>query len=210
VFYPDFKHFIECPDEPTGYAMISPITYEANGAVAQRLDVDVLIAKGYCVAGANVGETYGSEYSLAVYSWLYEQMGTDAQVTLFAKSRGALLLFNWAVENQDKVRKIVAVVPVLSIASYPGYATAAAWYGYDYLEQPALFMKSVEHLYSPIYTATEMNIPIHITVSDNDVTVPPAENTDLFAPKYTGPIEVEVVNGQAHRVYFHELPWGVL
>ena len=93
---------------------------------------DRLHAAGIAVAGVDVGESYGSPKGRATYQALYEELtgkrGFSATPVLLARSRGGLMLYNWAVEHPESVAGIAGIYPVCNIASYPGIAKAAPAY----------------------------------------------------------------------------------
>ena len=107
-----------------------------NINVAQRDLQDRLafLAKGIAIAGVDVGESYGSPEGRKVYSALYNELvtgkGFAPRAALLARSRGGLMLYNWAAENPDKVRCIVGIYPVCDLRSYPGLERAAPAYGF--------------------------------------------------------------------------------
>jgi hypothetical protein len=61
---------------------------------------------GIAVAGIDAGESYGSPTCRALYSALYRELvgkrGLSGRPCLLARSRGGLMLYNWAVENADR------------------------------------------------------------------------------------------------------------
>src|SRR5579872_3996766 len=65
------------------------------------------VAAGIAVAGIDVGEWYGSPRGTARYADFYtemtEQRGFAAKPVLLGRSRGGLMITNWAVEHPDAV-----------------------------------------------------------------------------------------------------------
>src|SRR5207244_3318746 len=84
------------------------------------------------VAGIDVGESYGSPDGRGAFSKLYEELtsrrGLARKACLLARSRGGLMLYNWASENADKVACVAAIYPVCNLLSYPGIAKACGAY----------------------------------------------------------------------------------
>ena len=89
--------------------------------------------KGIAIAGIDVGESYGSPEGRRLYSALYETLVTqwklDDKPCLLGRSRGGLMLYNWAVENPEKVSGIAGIYPVCNVESYPGLKRACGAYG---------------------------------------------------------------------------------
>ena len=88
--------------------------------------------RGIAIAGIDVGESYGSPKGRAAYESLYEELtarrGYAKKCVLLARSRGGLMLYNWAVEHPHAVAGIAGIYPVCNIESYPGVAKAAGAY----------------------------------------------------------------------------------
>ena len=82
------------------------------------------LAAGIAIAGVDVGESYGSPKGREIYSALYKELVTNRnfarKAVLLARSRGGLMLYNWAVENPESVAGIAGIYPVCDLRSYPG------------------------------------------------------------------------------------------
>lgn len=93
---------------------------------------DQFLAQGIAIAGVDVGESYGSPKGRASFQSLYEELTTQRNYSqkpvLFARSRGGLMIYNWAVEHPQSISAIAGIYPVSNIASYPGLAQAAPAY----------------------------------------------------------------------------------
>ena len=65
------------------------------------------LAEGIAVAGVDVGESYGSPQGRAHFTALYrelvERRGFSRKPCLLARSRGGLMLYNWAAEHPESV-----------------------------------------------------------------------------------------------------------
>ena len=76
------------------------------------------LAAGIAIGGIDVGESYGSpngrKLFTAYYKELTEQRGFSRKPALLARSRGGLMLYNWAVENPGSVG-CIAFTPCLGI-----------------------------------------------------------------------------------------------
>src|SRR5438445_653198 len=77
------------------------------------------LAAGIAVAGVDVGESYGSPEGRVVYSTLYEELvqkrGLSKKTSLLARSRGGLMLYNWAAEHPSSVACIAGIYPVCNL-----------------------------------------------------------------------------------------------
>ncbi len=103
-------------------------------------------------------------------------------------SRGGLFVYNWAVSNPTKVSCIYCDTPVLDFKSWPagkgtGIGSPGTWQtclaAYGLTEQEAL-----DFVGNPVDKAAAIvakhKIPLLHVVSENDVVVPPKENTYLL------------------------------
>ena len=91
-----------------------------------------LLAQGVAIAGIDVGESFGSPDGTKLYTAFYGYLVSKRQFRekpcLLARSRGGLMLYNWAVEHPQSVAGVVGIYPVCNIVSYPGVARAASVY----------------------------------------------------------------------------------
>jgi pimeloyl-ACP methyl ester carboxylesterase len=155
-------------------------------------DMDVaLLGRGFHIAYVDVAGLFGSPQAVKIgdrfYDYMTNQRGLHRKVVLEGVSRGGLFVYNWAVDNTDKVACIYCDTPVLDFKSWPGgkgkgVGSVGAWqqclkaYGFsakqgeNYDSQPvdkaAIFAKA--------------KIPILHIVSESDRVVPPPENTYLL------------------------------
>ena len=101
---------------------------------------------GIAIAGIDVGESYGSPKGRAFFSTLYEELVLKRDLSktpcLLARSRGGLMLYNWAVEHPSSVACVAGVYPVCNLSSYPGIKTACGAYG---MTEAQLKAKLAEH-----------------------------------------------------------------
>lgn len=167
---------------------------------------DRLHAQGIAVAGIDVGESFGSPTGRAVFQKLYiemtERRGYSKKPVLLARSRGGLMLYNWAVEHPESVGGIAGIYPVCNLASYPGIKRAAPAYkmSAEELEAKLADHNPVDRL-APLAKA---KVPIFHIQGDSDRVVPHEKNTGLLAERYKklgGPIEVELIEGQGHNMW---------
>jgi dipeptidyl aminopeptidase/acylaminoacyl peptidase len=164
------------------------------------------LAKGIAIVGIDVGESYGSPDGRKLFSDLYQYLTTERNFSkkpcLLARSRGGLMLYNWAVENTEKVGGIAALYPVCNLESYPGLKKAAGAYK---MTAEQLKQKLGEH--NPIdrmKPLAEAGIPIFHLHGDSDKVVPHSKNTQILMERYKkfgGPAEFQLFKGQGHNMW---------
>ncbi|MFP6700916.1 MAG: prolyl oligopeptidase family serine peptidase, partial [Planctomycetaceae bacterium] len=121
---------------------------------------------------------------------------------LLARSRGGLMLYNWAVEHPKSVAGIAGIYPVCNLTSYPGLQRAAPAY-----EMTADELKSKLSNHNPIDRLAPLakaKVPIYHIHGDKDGTVPLESNSAELAKRYKaveGPVEIEVIQGQGHNLW---------
>lgn len=164
------------------------------------------LAKGIAIAGIDIGESFGSplgrETYNAFYEYLVRQRHFRSQPCLLARSRGGLMLYNWAVEHPQSVAGVAGIYPVCDIASYPGIAQAAGAYSMSatQLEDTLPQHNPIDRL-GPLANA---GVPIFHIHGDDDNVVPLPENSAELARRYKalqGPVEVKVIAGQGHNMW---------
>jgi pimeloyl-ACP methyl ester carboxylesterase len=171
-----------------------------------------LLDRGYFVGGIDVGESYGSPAGRKAYSefhqYVVRKYKLDPKARLVAQSRGGLMLYNWAVENPDKVRCIVGIYPVCDLRSYPGLQKAAGAYGMTpgELEKRMTQHNPIDRL-EPLAKAGVPILHIHGTA---DAVVPLEKNSQPLLDRYRalgGKMQLIVVPGKGHAEipeYFQE------
>jgi dipeptidyl aminopeptidase/acylaminoacyl peptidase len=160
------------------------------------------LKQGIAIAGVDVGESFGSPAGRAVYTAFYQELvnerGLAKRACLLARSRGGLMLYNWAVEHPESVACIAGIYPVCNLTSYPGLARACGAYGMTH-EQLAQH-NPIDRL-APLAKA---NVPIFHIHGDQDVVVPLETNSGEVAKRYAqlgGTMKLEVVKGQGHNMW---------
>ena len=173
---------------------------------AERWLFDRFLDSGIAIAGIDVGESYGSPEGRRLYSKLHWELvggrGLAPQACLMARSRGGLMLYNWAVENPTRVAGIVGIYPVLDLTSYPGLAKACKAYGMteDGLREALPDHNPIARL-APLAKA---NVPIYHIHGDADRVVPFAANAEALMARYRkagGQITVQKAEGQGHNMW---------
>ena len=169
------------------------------------------LAHGIAIAGVDVGESYGSPDGRQVFSALYQELvgkrGLAPKACLLARSRGGLMLYNWAAENPASVACIAGIYPVCNLASYPGLNKACGAYHLSQQELAEALPKNnpIERL-APLAAA---HVPIFHIHGDSDHLVPLAANSAIVAARYKelgGSMTLEVVKGGGHDLspsWFH-------
>jgi alpha-beta hydrolase superfamily lysophospholipase len=164
------------------------------------------LAAGIAVAGIDVGESYGSPQGRALYSALHNELvqkrGFSEKACLLARSRGGLMLYNWADEHASSVACIAGIYPVCNLISYPGLKTACGAYGLTEEQLGAELTR-----YNPIdrlEALAKAQVPIFHIHGDSDTVVPLEKNSGELANRYRqlgGPITLRVIAGQGHNMW---------
>ena len=208
----DRPAFIFLPPEakrskPQPWIFYAP-TLPAYPDGAERWMHEQFLAAGIAVAGADVGEAYGSPSSHAVFSALYreliEKRGFAPRPCLFGRSRGGLWVSSWAIANPERVAGIIGIYPVFDFRTYPGITNAAPAYG---LTPAELSARAVE--FNPIGrlgVLARAHIPAALIHGDLDVVVPLHENSGEFVRRYQAEhaeslVQLIVLPGQGHNFY---------
>jgi pimeloyl-ACP methyl ester carboxylesterase len=121
---------------------------------------------------------------------------------LLARSRGGLMLYNWAAENPDRVGRVAGIYPVCDLRSYPGLDRACGAYG---LTRAELERQLDEH--NPVERREPLakaGVPIFHIHGDADAVVPLEDNSGEVARRYEklgGKMELKVAKGQGHNLW---------
>ena len=161
---------------------------------------------GIAIAGIDVGESYGSPRGRDIYSAFYEELvqerGLSKQACLLARSRGGLMLYNWAADHPSSVACIAGIYPVCNLSSFPGLKKASGAYG---MNEEQLAAKLAEH--NPIERLeplSKAHIPIFHIHGDSDKVVPLEQNSGELAKRYQtlgGEMTLKIVEGQGHNMW---------
>ena len=161
---------------------------------------------GLAVAGIDVGESFGSPRGRALFTALHHELvsgrGFSAKPCLLARSRGGLMLYNWAVEHPESVACVAGIYPVCNLASYPGLATACRAYG---LTEPELALRLAAH--NPLERIAPLaraGVPVLHLHGDRDEIVPLDRNSAALAERYRqhgGEMRLIVFEGQGHNYW---------
>ena len=182
------------------------LKFESRDAFIIMPDKHIKGEAGIAVAGINIGESYGSPEGCKIYTkfhkFLRTERGLDQKACLLARSRGGLMLYNWAAENPNKVKCIAGIYPVCDLRSYPGLNRAAPAYGMtvDALAKSLGINNPVEKL-KPLADA---KVPIFHSHGNVDRVVPLKSNSGDVAKRYQrlgGKMQLVVPNGQGHNMW---------
>ena len=161
---------------------------------------------GIAIAGIDVGESYGSPAGRALFSALYEEAvskrGLSKTPCLLARSRGGLMLYNWAVEHPSSVACVAGIYPVCNLSSYPGIKNACGAYG---MTEAQLTAALAEH--NPIdrlEPLAKARVPLYHIHGDSDTVVPLEENSGQLAQRYRslgGVMTLNVIKERGHDMW---------
>lgn len=164
------------------------------------------LENGIAIAGIDVGESFGSPGGRALYSALHQELvenrGMTKQACLLARSRGGLMLYNWAAENPERVACIAGIYPVCNLLSYPGLARAYGAYVMKEDELRASLKRN--NPIDRLATLAKAKVAIFHIHGDQDQIVPLEENSGELATRYEklgGPMTLKVVEGQGHNMW---------
>jgi pimeloyl-ACP methyl ester carboxylesterase len=167
----------------------------------ERWMFERFLAAGIAVAGVDVGESYGSPRGRDGFSGLYrelvERRGFSRKPCLLARSRGGLMLYNWAAEHPESVGGIAGIYPVCNLRSWPGVDKACGAYGMaaDQLAEQVTQHNPIDRL-APLAKA---GVPIFHIHGDADTLVPLADNSAALAHRYRelgGSMRLRIPPGQ--------------
>lgn len=162
-----------------------------------------LLDDGFFIVGVNVGESTGNSAGRKVFTAFHEhvvrEFKLEIRTRLLAQSRGGLMMYNWAVENPEKVRCIAGIYTVCDMRSYPGLSRAAKAYGMTEAElEKALPQHNPVDRLEPLAKAKVPLLHIH---GDSDKVVPLEANSKTLIERYKalgGSAELIVVPGKGH------------
>ena len=191
--------------EPAPWVFYAP-TIGKHPDSTEKWMFQQFVDNGIAIAGVDVGESQGNPEGRAVYSALYKELvekrGLAKKASLLARSRGGLMLYNWAAENPESVACIAGIYPVGNLASYPGMKHAAVAYGMTEEQLAAVLTKHnpIDRL-APLAKA---KIPIYHYHGDKDTTVPLDKNSGIIKERYDklgGKMTLEVVKDGGHNLW---------
>ena len=193
------------PNRPIPWVWYAP-TLPALPEARERWMFERFLAAGVAVAGVDVGESYGNPQGRAHFTALYKELtekrGFSRKPCLLPRSRGGLMLYNWAVEHPDSVGCIAGIYPVSNLRSWPGLDKACGAYGLTaaQLDEQLTQHNPIDRL-APLAKA---GVPIFHIHGDKDNLVPLKDNSGLLASRYRalgGSMRLRIPPGQGHNVW---------
>ncbi len=161
---------------------------------------------GIAIAGIDVGESFGSPAGRKLFTALHQELVTQRRLAkkacLLARSRGGLMLYNWAAEHPDCVAGIAGIYPVSDLRSYPGLEKACGAYG---LTEAELAAQLAQHNPNDrLHSLARADVPIFHIHGDIDALVPLDKNSGELAERYRrhgGRITLKIAEGQGHNMW---------
>lgn len=172
----------------------------------EKLMIEKFLAAGIAMGGIDVGESYGSPAGRAKFTAFYNEMtskrGYSGKPALLGRSRGGLMLYNWAAEHPGSVGCIAGIYPVCNLSSWPGLEKSAPAYGFtaEKLKSQLANHNPVDRL-APLAKA---GVPIFHIHGDSDTVVPLEANSGTVASRYKelgGKMTLVVPKGQGHNMW---------
>jgi hypothetical protein len=161
---------------------------------------------GIAIAGIDVGESFGNPRGRVLFSAFYNELvlknAFSKTPCLLARSRGGLMLYNWAVENPSSVACVAGIYPVCNLSSYPGIKSACS--SYDMTEEQFTSKLAEHNPIDRIEPLAKAHVPIYHIHGDSDTVVPLEKNSGELAERYGhlgGLMTLNVIKGQGHNMW---------
>jgi predicted esterase len=192
--------------KPTPWVWYAPVLAAGMPDGMESWMFQKFLAAGVAIAGIDVGESYGSPEGRAFFTAFRDTLvtshGLSLEPCLLARSRGALMLYNWAVEHPESVACIAGIYPVCDVRTYPGLDKACGAYG---LTEAQLAAQLLDH--NPVdrlLPLAKACVPIFHIHGDEDTVVPLEPNSAAVAGRYRsmgGDMTLVVPRGQGHNYW---------
>ncbi len=180
------------------------------GPVMQRFYVEGALAKGFHVAGIDVGASCGSPKGAEVYEAFYQMLMKEYQLNpkarMIGQSNGGLITYGYAFRYPEHVDRVLGIFPATDLASWPGldrlcgpFSPKGLEYGLGRADMEARLKEfnPIDNI-APLVKAGVRVYHLHGTADD---VVPLEPNSAEFARRYKasgGDITVEIVEGGNH------------
>ena len=168
--------------------------------------INHFLEAGIAVAGIDVGESFGNIEGRNLYSkfhnFLTKRKKFNPKACLLARSRGGLMLYNWAANNPKKVKCIAGIYPVCNLRSYPGLERAAPAYKMSASELANSL--SENNPINRLQNLAKADVPIFHIHGNVDTVVPLKSNSGIIAKRYQrfgGNMQLVVPKGQGHNMW---------
>lgn len=182
-----------------------------EGAVEHRFYVERALAKGFHVAGIDVGTSCGSPASAKVNQAFYERLTSEFSLNrkarLIGQSNGGLIAYAWAFRYPESVDRIFGIYPATDFHTWPGLDKVITYpppgLGYDLslddLTRRAAEFNPIDNL-APLAKAGIKILHVH---GDKDTVVPAGPNSETLLARYKalgGRASLIIVPGIGHQV----------
>ncbi len=182
-----------------------------KGTVEHRFYVERALAKGFHVAGIDVGTSCGSPASAKVNQAFYERLTSEfalnRKARLIGQSNGGLIAYAWAFRHPESVDRIFGIYPATDFRTWPGldkvitYPPAGLGYDLtlDQLTRRAAEFNPIDNL-APLAKARVKILHVH---GDQDTVVPAGPNSETLLARYKtlgGQADLITVPGIGHQV----------
>ena len=168
--------------------------------------INHFLKAGIAIAGIDVGESYGNINGRKIYSayhnFLTEKKKFNKKACLLARSRGGLMLYNWAADNPEKVQCIAGIYPVCNLKSYPGLKRAAP--AYNMSTEELAESLATNNPINKLESLAKADIPIFHIHGNIDTVVPLESNSGIIAKRYQrlgGKMKLIVPKDQGHNMW---------
>jgi pimeloyl-ACP methyl ester carboxylesterase len=190
-----------------------------DSTIQNRSYVKEALARGFWVAGIDPGLAHGSPKGVAVFQRFYETL--IAEYGMFPKARlcftsaGGIMTYNWASRHPASVDRMLGICPVVDVRTWPprGLIEFCGPDGFDMTpEELAARLGEFNpiELLPPLAAHRVKILHLH---GDHDTAVPLEPNSAELARRYRalgGPIELEVFEGEGHKVLESEKAFSFL
>ena len=148
------------------------------------------------------GVRAGGRSTRPFYEELVQKRGLSKKPCLLARSRGGLMLYNWAVEHPDSVACIAGIYPVCNLNTYPGIDKACGAYGMT--RQQLTDVIAQHNPVDRVEPLAKAGVPMLHIHGDVDTVVPLEMNSGELARRYRhfgGEMTLIVMKGQGHNMW---------
>lgn len=200
--------FIILPKNPhrkTPWVWYAP-TLQGLPGTEEKWMFEQFTRAGVAVAGLDIGESYGNPQGRAAFTAFYDHLvrnrGFSRKPCLLARSRGGLMLYNWAVEHPQSLSGLAGIYPVCDLRSYPGLKNASTAFGLT--EDQLVNQLSAHNPVDRLKSLAKARVPIFHIHGDSDTVVPLDQNSGAVAKNYAqygGQMKVQVVPGKGHDMW---------
>ncbi len=190
--------------KPTPWVWYAPTLPGLPGS-PEKWMFDQFLEAGIAIAGMDVGESFGSPKGRGLYSAMYKELtdkGFSKKTCLLVRSRGGLMLYNWAVENPLSVACIAGIYPVCNLLSYPGLKKACGAYGLS--EEEFANQLAGHNPIDRLRPLAEAGVPVFHIHGNTDTVVPLEQNSAELQRRYVrlgGMMQLIIAENQGHNMW---------